>query len=268
MNDDLLAPGRVAVITGAALGIGAAAARHFSALGMRLCLLDRNEDALRELAGDLGRGADVRTTVGDVTSTDDLNVLCASAYDGFGEVAVLMNNAGVIAGAGPWTDPSAWRRQLEVNLLSIVTAQSIFVPRMLAQLGRGAVVNLGSKEGITTPPGNAAYSVAKAGVKVLTEQLAHERRAEAGNKVTAHLLVPGVHVDADERRPEARRRDHARRGLDGRGVARPLRGPLPPRGLLHPLPGQRRHARARRRPHPLGCPGHHREPAGALAMAP
>ncbi|MDF9791496.1 UNVERIFIED_ORG: NAD(P)-dependent dehydrogenase (short-subunit alcohol dehydrogenase family) [Methylobacterium sp. SuP10 SLI 274] len=191
MNDDLLAPGRVAVITGAALGIGAAAARHFSALGIRLCLLDRNEDALQDLAGDLGRGADVRTTVGDVTSADDLNALCASAYDGFGEVAVLMNNAGVIAGAGPWTDPSAWRRQLEVNLLSIVTAQSIFVPRMLAQVGRAAVVNLGSKEGITTPPGNAAYSVAKAGVKVLTEQLAHELRAAAGEKVTAHLLVPG-----------------------------------------------------------------------------
>ena len=59
---------------------------------------------------------------------------------GFGEVAVLMNNAGVIAGAGPWSDPSAWRRQLEVNLLSIVTAQSIFVPRMLAQGGRDPVV--------------------------------------------------------------------------------------------------------------------------------
>ncbi|QQK73827.1 SDR family oxidoreductase [Pectobacterium versatile] len=62
---------------------------------------------------------------------------------------------------------------------------------MMAQEGRSAIVNLGSKEGITTPPGNAAYSVAKAGVKVLTEQLAHELRNHVGEKVTAHLLVPG-----------------------------------------------------------------------------
>ncbi|WP_066778841.1 SDR family NAD(P)-dependent oxidoreductase [Sphingomonas sp. CCH5-D11] len=189
INDDILRAGRVAVITGAAAGIGAAAARHFAGQGMRLCLLDRDSDALATLAGELD--ADVRTVIGDVTSADDLGRLCETAYDAFGEVALLLNNAGVTAGAGPYDDLPAWRHQLEVNFFSVLTAQTLFAPRMLAQEGRGAVVNLGSKEGITTPPGNAAYSVAKAGVKVLTEQLAHELREAAGTKVTAHLFVPG-----------------------------------------------------------------------------
>ncbi|MGZ7204673.1 SDR family NAD(P)-dependent oxidoreductase, partial [Streptococcus pyogenes] len=80
---------------------------------------------------------------------------------------------------------------MEVNLFSIVEAQSIFVPSLLQQNSPAAIVNLGSKEGITTPPGNAAYSVSKAGVKVLTEQLAHELRQIPDHQVTAHLLVPG-----------------------------------------------------------------------------
>lgn len=191
MNDDILASGRVAVITGAAAGIGAAAARHCAAQGMRLCLFDRDGETLTALAADLRQSTEVETVAGDVTSDDDLGQLADIAFGKFGEVALLMNNAGVIAGAGPWEDLPGWRRQLEVNLFSIVTAQSIFVPRMLKQDGRGAIVNLGSKEGITTPPGNAAYSVAKAGVKVLTEQIAHELRQTAGDKVTAHLFVPG-----------------------------------------------------------------------------
>ncbi|WP_267347059.1 SDR family oxidoreductase [Sphingomonas sp. GM_Shp_2] len=191
MSDDILSPGRVAVVTGAAVGIGAAAARHFSALGMRLCLFDRDGDALAALVHDLDRDDDVRTVIGDVTDYDALQTLSDNAYDAFGDVALLLNNAGIHDGAGPWSDLPAWRRQIDVNFFSLVAAQTIFVPRMLAQQGRSAVVNLGSKEGITTPPGNAAYSVAKAGVKVLTEQLAHELREVAGDKVTAHLFVPG-----------------------------------------------------------------------------
>ncbi|MEY9463961.1 SDR family NAD(P)-dependent oxidoreductase [Bradyrhizobium ottawaense] len=191
MNDDILAAGRVAVVTGAAVGLGAAAARRFAQTGMRLCLFDRNADALTKTAHELGQLTTVGTVVGDVTSQDDLTRLCDTAYERFGDVALLVNNAGISAGAGPWGELPAWRHQLEVNLFSIIAAQSIFVPRMLAQPNRAAIVNLGSKEGITTPPGNAAYSVAKAGVKVLTEQLAHELREISGDKVSAHLFVPG-----------------------------------------------------------------------------
>lgn len=190
MTETRLIPGGVAVVTGAGVGIGAAAARRFPRPGMRLCLFDRDADALEAMAAEL-KGADVRTVVGDVANRSDLERLRDVAFETTGEVALLMNNAGITAGAGPWGAEDAWRRQLEVNLISIVVAQELFVPRMLEQKGRGVVVNLGSKEGITTPPGNAAYSVAKAGVKVLTEQLAHELREAVGDKVTAHLLVPG-----------------------------------------------------------------------------
>ncbi|MFP2961251.1 SDR family NAD(P)-dependent oxidoreductase [Myxococcus sp. 1LA] len=109
MNDDILSPGRVAVVTGAGMGIGAAAARYFAGRGMKLCLFDRNADALQQVAKELAQAVEVRTVVGDVTSHDDLTRLCDTAYDTFREVALLMNNAGIAAGGGPWGDIHAWR---------------------------------------------------------------------------------------------------------------------------------------------------------------
>ncbi|MCP1661047.1 SDR family NAD(P)-dependent oxidoreductase [Neisseria perflava] len=188
-NTDLLQAGRVAVITGAAKGIGAALAEHFARLGLRLCLLDNDGAALAQLAERLD--TEVCCITGDVCDTAALTRLRDTAFDRFGETAILVNNAGISAGADPWHDMVAWRRQMEVNFFSIVQTQILFVEPMLAQAGRSAIINLGSKEGITTPPGNAAYSVAKAGVKVLTEQLAHELLMAAGDKITAHLFVPG-----------------------------------------------------------------------------
>lgn len=186
---NIISKNRVAVITGAAMGIGAAAARRFAAEGMRLVLFDRNEAELNRFAAELD--ADIRLVVGDVTVPEDLQRLHDTAYTEFGETALLLNNAGIDPGASPWQDMPGWRRQMEVNFFSIVQAQILFVPSMLQQTQPSAVVNLGSKEGITTPPGNAAYSVAKAGVKVLTEQLAHELRQIPGHQVSAHLFVPG-----------------------------------------------------------------------------
>ncbi|EEQ08872.1 hypothetical protein ymoll0001_1210 [Yersinia mollaretii ATCC 43969] len=179
----------MAVITGAAKGIGAAAARRLAAEGMRLCLFDRDKKALSALVKNIDTECSVVT--GDVTSEVDLICLRDTVLTEFGEVSLLINNAGIKDSGGPWDAPSAWRHQLEVNLLSMVTMQHLFVPVMLAQNQKSAIVNLGSKEGITTPPGNAAYSAAKAGIKVLTEQLAHELLKITGDKVTAHLLVPG-----------------------------------------------------------------------------
>lgn len=186
---NIVSKDRVAVITGAAMGIGAAAARRFAQAGMRLVLFDRNEAALRQLVAELE--TESRLVIGDVTSPDDLERLHDTAYHEFGETALLLNNAGISRGAPPWRDMALWRRQLEVNFFAIVQAQILFVPSMLKQTRPSAVVNLGSKEGITTPPGNAAYSVAKAGVKVLTEQLAHELRQIPDHQVSAHLFVPG-----------------------------------------------------------------------------
>lgn len=189
MSELVIIRGRVAAITGAARGIGAAMARRFSEEGMRLSLFDRDKAALELLANELK--TETLCTIGDVSRAEDLQRFYERTTEAFDEVALLVNNAGVNTGAGPWDPPAAWLHHLQTNLLSAVTLQHLFVPRMLAQRSRSAIVNLGSKEGITTPPGNAAYSVGKAGIKVLTEQLAHELRNVTEERVTAHLLVPG-----------------------------------------------------------------------------
>lgn len=189
MTDNLFTPGNVVVITGAANGIGAAWARRLAKEGLRLSLFDRDSHALLKLADSLN--TDTVCVIGDVADEKALQQLYDETRATFGDAQLLINNAGVTASAGPWDSPHAFHANLAINLLSMVALQHLFVPHMLAQQRRCAIINLGSKEGITTPPGNAAYSVAKAGVKVLTEQLAHALRNRVGDRITAHLLVPG-----------------------------------------------------------------------------
>ena len=185
-----LAPGRVAVITGAASGIGLAAARRFASLGMKLCLADLSADALARAAAEIG-AKDVLTVPTDVSKLESVQALKDKAYAAFGEVAVLMNNAGTAPGGGPWDHIDRWKRVLEVNLWGVIHGVQTFAPAMLAQKTAGAIVSTGSKQGITCPPGDTAYNVSKAGVKVLTEALAHGLRNEEGNRISAHLLIPG-----------------------------------------------------------------------------
>lgn len=110
---------------------------------------------------------------------------------GFGDVSLIVNNAAIAKGAGPWRDLDQWRRTMEVNFWSVLAIQQLFTEHLLNKHTPAAIVNLGSKEGITTPPGNAAYNVSKAALKVLTEQLAHELYKRSEDRVTAHLLIPG-----------------------------------------------------------------------------
>ena len=195
-NHPALAEGRVAVITGAASGIGLAAARRFAAMGMRVCMADLSAPALEAAAAEVAaaspKGAAAVTAVPtDVSRLDQVEKLRDAAYGTFGEVAVLMNNAGTAPGGGPWEHIDRWRRVLEVNLWGVINGVQTFTPRMLPQGTACAIVNTGSKQGITCPPGDTAYNVSKAGVKVLTEALAHSLRNAEGQHITAHLLIPG-----------------------------------------------------------------------------
>jgi len=191
-----IAPGRVAVITGGASGIGLAVAKRLAGLGMRICLADlggpKLESAAAEVA-ELAKGGmtDVRAVPTDVSKREDLRALKAEAYSAFDDVALLMNNAGVEGGGGPWENYAGWQHLLAVNLWGVVNGVHEFAPDMIAAGKPAAIVNTGSKQGITTPPGDTAYNVTKAAIKVATEALAHSLRNEPGCKVTAHLLIPG-----------------------------------------------------------------------------
>jgi NAD(P)-dependent dehydrogenase (short-subunit alcohol dehydrogenase family) len=191
-----LAPGRVAIVTGAASGIGRAAALRFAGLGLKICLADLASDALDAAEAEASSisplGAEgVLAVPTDVSDMGRVQALCDAVYARFGEVALLMNNAAIGTVGGPWDGIEAWRRLLDVNLWGVINGVQVFTPRMLAQGTSCAIVNTGSKQGITCPPGNTAYNVSKAGVKVLTEALAHGLRNTDGGQISAHLLIPG-----------------------------------------------------------------------------
>lgn len=191
-----LTPGAVAVVTGGASGIGLAAAKQLASLGLRVCIADLDADRLaraREAIASVARGgdADVMTSETDVSRVEALVALEAAVAARFGGTNILMNNAGIGPRSTVLGPAESWARTLEVNLWGVIHGTQVFLPRMLERGLPGLVINTGSKQGITTPPGNPAYNVSKAGVKVFTEALEHELRNTPGCQVRAHLLIPG-----------------------------------------------------------------------------
>ncbi|KAF9562675.1 NAD(P)-binding protein [Agrocybe pediades] len=186
--------GRVALVTGAASGIGKAAAIEFAKLGLKVAIADLSEDALqavgKTLAGIVG-DANVLVVPTDVSQLDQVVRLRDKVYEAWGEVAVLLNNAGIGPKGTSWEGLDNWHKIFDVNVFGVVNVQHTFVPSMLHQENPAMVINTGSKQGITNPPGNAAYNASKAAVKSLTEGLAHELRANQSGNVTAHLFIPG-----------------------------------------------------------------------------
>ncbi len=183
----------VAVVTGGASGIGLASATKFAGMGMRLVIVDRAEDKLAAAASDLraAGAADLITAASDVSDRAQVEALEKEVTDRFGGTDILMNNAGIGGRSSCLGALEDWQAILGVNLWGAIHGTQAFAPGMVARGRPGAIINTGSKQGITTPPGNPAYNVSKAALKAFSEALSHELRNTEGCRITAHLLIPG-----------------------------------------------------------------------------
>ena len=200
--------GKVAVITGAASGIGRALAEKSAALGMKVVLADVEESALKQAEAELqASGAQVLAVRTDVSQADEVEALAQITFETYGAVHLLFNNAGVGAGTTVWESSLAdWKWVLGVNLWGVIHGIHFFVPRMLAQESEGHIVNTASSAGLVASSGLGMYKVSKHGVVTLSETLALELAAR-GAKLKASVLCPEwVNtriLDAERNRPQA-----------------------------------------------------------------
>jgi NAD(P)-dependent dehydrogenase (short-subunit alcohol dehydrogenase family) len=196
MTHPALTPDSVAVITGGAAGIGLAIAKQFAQLGLRIVIADLGADkiarAVTAISAESPKGtAAVLGIETDVSKLPDVQRLEVRVKETFGGTDVLVNNAGIQPGSTILEGTDNWQRILSVNLWGVIFGVQSFVPNMIARQRPGLVINTGSKQGITTPPGDPAYNTSKAGVKVVTEALQHQLRNTPGCRISAHLLIPG-----------------------------------------------------------------------------
>jgi NAD(P)-dependent dehydrogenase (short-subunit alcohol dehydrogenase family) len=182
--------GKVAVVTGAASGIGLAVSRKAAAEGMRLVVADIEEGPLKAVADELSGGTEVLAVPTDVSERSSVQALCDATLERFGIVHLLHNNAGVGAGGPLWqVTEEDWRWVLGVNLWGVIHGIGVFVPHMVAQ-GEGHVVNTASLAGLASPPFMGPYNASKHAVVTISETLAKDLRT-MGSPVGVSVLCPG-----------------------------------------------------------------------------
>jgi NAD(P)-dependent dehydrogenase (short-subunit alcohol dehydrogenase family) len=199
--------GKVAVVTGAASGIGLALARRFGQERMRVVLADVDGTGIDAAAADLrGAGIDVLAVATDVSRAEDVATLAARTLDAFGAVHVVCNNAGVFAGGLTWEAPAedyAW--VLGVNVWGVVHGIRTFTPILLQQDDEGHIVNTASMAAVTTLPYAGIYHMSKHAVLALSESLYHELRLR-GARIGVSALCPEAVAtrigDSERNRPE------------------------------------------------------------------
>jgi NAD(P)-dependent dehydrogenase (short-subunit alcohol dehydrogenase family) len=184
---------RVAVVTGAASGIGRALAERFASLGMKVVMADVEAPALAQAAEELRRKAPaVLATRVDVSSPDDVERLARETYDAFGAAHVLCNNAGVaVIGAAHEHTLADWQWVIGVNLWGVIHGVRAFVPRMLAGGDEAHIVNTASMAGLTTAPFMSVYDVTKHGVVALSESM-YKEFAMTGVPIGVSVVCPGL----------------------------------------------------------------------------
>lgn len=179
--------GRVALITGGGTGIGAAIAERFVAEGARVCITGRRREKLEQVLSSLPSGSAVACT-GSVRESRDAERMVSAALDLSGRLDVLVNNAGINSvGAVAHLDPDGWRETLEVNLTGAFLMMRASIPKMI-ESGGGSIINIASVGGIRCIPEGAAYCVSKAGLIMLSQQVALDYGPK---KIRSNAVCPG-----------------------------------------------------------------------------
>ncbi len=196
MHHPAIAPLHTAVVIGGAAGIGLAAAKRFVGAGLKVAIVDRRMDELvaaQEALLALADGEEGRIVAAacDVSDRAGLAQTARHVEETLGPVHVLMNNAGIQPGSSIFGEQGEWDAVISINLGGVINGTRAFGPAMIAHGQPAIIINTGSKQGITTPPGDPAYNVSKAGVKVFTEALQHELRNTPDCRTQAALLIPG-----------------------------------------------------------------------------
>jgi NAD(P)-dependent dehydrogenase (short-subunit alcohol dehydrogenase family) len=183
--------GKTAVVTGAGSGIGRELALACAREGMAIMLADIDEAGMRETAAAIAPlGVRVESMRCDVAKPLEVEALAARAWERFGAVHLLFNNAGVAVAGPVWAATlEDWKWTLDINLMGVVHGVRAFVPRMLAQGGECHVVNTASVAGLVDIPGSGVYCVSKHGVVALSECLHHDLRVANAN-IGVSVLCP------------------------------------------------------------------------------